>query len=106
MLTLHTNTINTNNLYFKRVPLYNQSQESIPRKLDAIVVYTNINTMYTHTYAHTNVHAYICYMKTYIRKQIQVIEGDASLDESERTRRKQASLQMYSNIIYVILYIL
>ena len=51
-------------------------------------------------YTHTNVHTYICYVKTYIRKQIQTIEGDASLDESERTRRKQVhvSLQAYYNI--------
>ena len=38
---------------------------------------------YTHTHTH---------VKAYLRKQIQAIDGDTSLDESERTRRKQVSL--------------
>ena len=40
---------------------------------------------------HSFVHVKHAYTQTYIRKQIQVIEGDTSLDETERTRRKQVS---------------
>ena len=40
---------------------------------------------------------YTC-TQNYIRKQIQVIEGDTSLDESERTRRKQVSLPVHVHV--------
>ena len=78
--------------------LYNKFQERVhplcrlahTRTLIYLFVCT-LTHMHKRTYTHTHTHTHM-YVKTYIRKQIQAIEGDTSLDETERTRRKQVSL--------------
>lgn len=41
------------------------------------------------------------YTQMYIRKQIQAIESDTSLDESERTRRKQVTESTVQSCAYI-----
>ena len=69
--------------------LYNQFQERVHPLCRLAHTRTLIYLFCIHTHAHAQTYMYV---KTYIRKQIQAIEGDTSLDETERTRRKHVSL--------------